>query len=113
MLLGTGNQGSRQTPNEFAADFDALLNYLTQQVYTRDELIIVKTNKYLGSGIADGVTYSKSEAFANSIRSAVSEFNQTRVVLWDTHQIGSDQVCLVTHIENAMLLNIIQQASAT
>lgn len=106
VLLGTGNEGWRQTPNEFAAAFTARLNELLG-IYRGKELIVVKTNRYVDSFHA-GVTVGKSLAFANIIRSTVLEFNQTRVVLWDTHQIGLDQPCLVTPVENVMLLNIIQ-----
>lgn len=111
MLLGTGSQGSRQTPNEFATEFNTMLVYLTQQVYTRNELIIVKTNQYIGSSHTNGLTYGKSQAYANIIRSAVLDLNQDRVLLWDTHQIGlsQNQLCEpnVIHIENTILLNII------
>jgi hypothetical protein len=122
LILGVGNDDladTRQTPEEFALAFNSLLNYLTQQVYTKNELIIVKTTQYYGSyGPSGGWTHGRSEAYANIIRAAVQD--EQRVLLWDTHQIGlnENQVCHdktvsnsdVIKVENTMLSNIFKAA---
>lgn len=126
VILGIGNQdvsNTRQTPEEFALVFNAFLNYLTQQVYTENELIIVKTTQYYGSHLPyRGWTHGRSDAFANIIRSSVKQQSSKRVLLWDTHQIGLNENQVYCHdktmsnsdvikVENAMLSNIIRSAA--
>lgn len=95
VVLGVGNNdvaAARQSPNEFAASFNALLNYLLGHVYTDREKIILKTTQYYGSyGPDKGWNHGRSEAYANIIRYSVlnlSPQDRQRVFVWDINEVG-------------------------
>ncbi|CEP15482.1 hypothetical protein [Parasitella parasitica] len=119
VILGVGNldlENMRQHPNDFAKVFMSFLNYVIQDVYP-DQRIIVKSTQYF-NGHSKGLNYGRSEAYANIIRSAIaslSEQDKQRVILWDTHQLGfKENQCegsLTSHsqivdIENAILSHL-------
>ncbi|KAI8993605.1 hypothetical protein BDB01DRAFT_335453 [Pilobolus umbonatus] len=123
VILSVGNIdlcSSRQSPNEFAESFYLLLEYLVNEVY-QDQPIIVKSTQYISGRLLDNITcnYGRSLAYNNIVKAVVSSIASERVKLWDVHQLGlyghNDPDSMYSppeliKVENALLCNIMCSA---
>ncbi|KAI8877558.1 hypothetical protein K501DRAFT_288321 [Backusella circina FSU 941] len=128
VILGVGNEDfglTIQNPSHFAIAFKSLLLY-TISHYHQSELIVVRTPQYFGKddyGAEKKWNTGLSMAFANIVRSTVANLSleqKSRVILWDTHQLGSNEnICKsnllsnqhLVQLENELLLTLVCNAS--
>ncbi|KAI8340286.1 hypothetical protein BC941DRAFT_500821 [Chlamydoabsidia padenii] len=120
VIVNMGNDDvplSRMKPHQFARSLSDLLYHLQHNVYTNGETIIVRTPQFFGTGQHYQTSWNagRSRAFANVVRDLA---NGSRLLLWDTHQLGLEyNTCRyqgtiytkrnVIDIENQLLLGLL------
>ncbi|KAI7892925.1 uncharacterized protein EV154DRAFT_503367 [Mucor mucedo] len=123
VIVGLGNadvEAIQVSPEKFAATFKQFVSYLRRDIYP-DQKIIIKTPQYFCCGTIWSTSWNtgRSLAFTLTVREAVRELNDNRVLLWDVHTLGtSETTCLsnggssyskrnVVNVENLLLWNLI------
>jgi hypothetical protein len=122
VILGVGNEDLGLTipnPGDFALSFKSLLLYTLAHY---QQWIVVRTPQYFGKddyGAEKKWNAGLSMAFANVVRSTVANLvpeQRSRVILWDTHQLGSNEnICKgnllsnqhLVQLENELLLTLV------
>jgi hypothetical protein len=114
VILGVGSDDfvkSRQNPIDFAVAFSSLIDYIVHHVYLT-ETIIIRTPQYAGSSKKNtGWNPGRSEAYANIVRSTIANLSpqqKTRMILWDTHQLGGGSLttCKTSSFSNRHLVEL-------
>ncbi|KAI8338715.1 hypothetical protein BC941DRAFT_423690 [Chlamydoabsidia padenii] len=95
VIVGPGNDDvalSRMKPHQFASSLFDLLGHLANTVYTQQQTIIVRTPQFFGTGQHYQTSWNagRSRAFANVVRQVVNDLGQSRIKIWDTHQLGME-----------------------
>ncbi|KAI8388555.1 uncharacterized protein BYT42DRAFT_560494 [Radiomyces spectabilis] len=129
VIISIGNGDiplSRLTSRQFAqASFD-LLNYMLDQIYPY-QTIVLRTPQFFGHGTLFSTSWNaaRSSAFATVIRDFVASWKGSRnIVLWDTQKLGVEpNHCTslgtvhsrrnVVDVENKLLLNLLYNTKLT
>lgn len=122
VIVGVGNDDvalSRMKPHQYAKSLSDLLRHLLLKTYTTNQVIIVRTPQFFGTGQHYDTSWNagRSRAFANVVREMVEALDQSRIKVWDTHQLGMEHnTCRyqgtiytkrnVIDVENQLLLDL-------
>jgi hypothetical protein len=122
VIVGVGNDDvalSRMKPHQYAQSLSDLLRHLLLHTYTTNQVIIVRTPQFFGTGQHYDTSWNagRSRAFANVVRETVNALDQSRIKVWDTHQLGMEHnTCRyqgttytkrnVIDVENQLLLGL-------
>lgn len=120
VIVGFGNDDIRLrtvTPTEFATAFSRLLDYLANEIYPTQRIIVRTPQPFCcGSIYSTAWNSGRSEAFTQAVMEAYSW--DDRVMLWNVHALGiADNMCVssgtaytnrkVVNLENMQLWNLL------